>query len=237
MPLEQHLIRDSTGQYERTAWLLRGPSDRPHRLCIFLDAEHYLRDMDASPILIDLQARGEIPPVTCVFISHASGAARHEDLTWNDRYTRFIGEDVVQWANQHQPNLRSSDNVICGLSLSGLAGAHVALKYPQTFAYSLCQSASFWWKNAWLMEQFQALGPTRTRFWLSVGTEETAVGVSHPPSGLRQDMSQIEGVENAARQLKAIGAAVHYHLFTGGHAIAPWKAELPDAFRWLLDQA
>jgi iron(III)-enterobactin esterase len=71
------------------------------------------------------------------------------------------------------------------------------------------------------------------RFWLSVGTQEIETGVHHPPTRLFQRVSQIEGVERAARFFESLGGTVHHNLYSGGHAFSPWREELATALRWL----
>lgn len=230
MTLEQHVITSSCGEYARDVWLLPGPDDEVHPLCVFLDAEHYLRDMESVPVLVELQQSGAIPRLTCLFVSHVSGEARHSDYTCNDRYSRFLAEDVLAWARARNGRVRQAGNVICGLSLSGLAGAYVALHYPGVFSYSLCQSGSFWW----LEGKDLFLPRTRARFWLSVGDEETQTGVSHPPTGMLQRISQVDGVKSAARRLESLGGTVRYNTYSGGHAAAPWREELVPALVWLI---
>jgi len=198
---------------------------------VFLDGEHYIRDLQAAPILEELQKSGAMPPATCVFVSHVNAAARHEDYVWNNRYADFIANNVVCWANPQVPTIQTENHLICGLSLSGLAAAQIALRHPDVFSHVLCQSGSFWW----LADHALDLPATQARFWLSVGDEETATEISHPPSGLHQRISQIEGVKLAAMQLEALGAAVKLNLYPGGHAAAPWKAELSPALRWLFE--
>jgi hypothetical protein len=78
------------------------------------------------------------------------------------------------------------------------------------------------------------LPPVKTRFWLSVGDEETDTNVSHPPTGLFQGISQIAGVERARAVLEENGGDVNCHRYPGGHAIESWRAELGDALAWLL---
>lgn len=229
MLLTEHCTTGSTGEYTRDLWLMTAPTQETHRLCVFLDAEHYLRDMNCLPVISELMQNGLIPPVTCVFISHVSGEDRQRDYLWNERYARFIAEDVVAWCTE-QANIQATDNVMCGLSLSGLAGAQIALLYPERFPDVLCQSGSFWW----LAQQELSLPKTSAKFWLSVGDEETETGVSHAPLGLFQEVSQIAGVEWAASRLQSLGATVKYRQYAGGHAIAPWREELPLALTWLL---
>ena len=230
MKTEQHVIASACGEYVRDVWFVRGSTNAIHRLAIFLDAEHYVRDMNCIPILKELQESGAIPPISCLFVSHLSREARHQDLTCNARYSRFIAEDVVEWATERCRSIRSEDNLICGVSLSGLEGTFTALLYPEVFSYSLSQSGSFWW----LAGKELPLPPTTARMWLSVGDAETATEVSHPPTGLFQQISQIEGVENAVEAFESLGATVRYHLFAGGHDFEPWKKELAPALMWLI---
>ncbi|MEQ8855418.1 alpha/beta hydrolase-fold protein [Gimesia sp.] len=223
------VMTSAAGDYSRNLWLVPGPRDSVHPLCLFLDAEHYLRDMDCLPLISKLMAGGQIPPLTLAFVSHVSSEDRQRDYLWNPRYAQFLAEEVVPWvcARSHA---RAEGNLICGLSLSGLAAAHVAFQYPGLFSQVLCQSGSFWW----LAQQELELPVNHARFWLSVGDQETETEVTHPPSGLYQEISQIEGVEWAAAQFQDQGATVQYQQYKGGHAIAPWRAELPAALCWLL---
>jgi enterochelin esterase-like enzyme len=234
MLLERHVI--SAGEFSRTVWYHAGPQDKSHPLCIFLDAEHYLRDMDARPVLEELLGEHGMPPLSLLFVSHVSSdpthadyACRMVDYTCNAGYAKFIAEDVMQWAQDRNIGIRPARNVICGLSLSGLQSAYLALQYSRVFSSSLSQSGSFWW----LSGQNIPLPATRAKFWLSVGDQETAEGVSHSPD-LFQKISQIAGVEQFAEEIGRLGGTVHYHKYSGGHAPAPWRAELTPALRWLL---
>ncbi len=230
---EPHTLTSASGEYTRTLSLVPGPQDHAHPLCVFLDAELYLGSMNALPVLTELMASGVIPAMTCVFVSHVNAEARHADFLCNDRYTRFIAEDVVSWARARNENIQAQGNLICGLSLSGLAAAYLALKYPDVFSYALCQSASFWW----LKDKELNWPKTTAKFWLSVGDKETATGLTHAPSGLRQEISQIEGVANAVQLLQSLGGTVKHSVHPGVHSTTPWRAELAPAFTWLIGNA
>jgi enterochelin esterase family protein len=214
-------IRSSCGGYARKAWMLRSGHSDSGRVIVFLDAEHYLRDLDCLPVIGELR---KMERMTCVFVSHENSAARHADYACSEAYARFIVEDVVE-----QVGSTKGGHLVCGLSLSGLASAFVCLRYPEVFGGALCQSGSFWW----MVQNGGEIPRTNARFWLSVGDEETATWVNHPPSGMRQEISQIEGVRVVADRLRERGGDVNYHEFSGGHKAAPWRAELADALRWL----
>lgn len=230
---EELTIHSTAGAYERAAWLVAGPPAE-HSMCVLLDGEYYRDKVDALPIFEALMQHGHIPPMTLVFVSNGGAAARHADYIGDPQFTRFIAEDVVSQVRARVPSVSAEGHVVCGLSLSGLAAAHVALRYPARFPAALCQSGSFWFEPDAFAHLVRQRRPVNTRFWLSVGDEETATDVRHPPSGLFQGMSQIAGVERARSVLEETGGDVHYHHYRGGHAFEPWRAELGDAVPWLL---
>lgn len=230
---EEMTIESTEGDYVRSAWLIEGPKT-DHSLCVLLDGEHYRDSVQALPIFATLMQRGTITPMTLVFVSHGGAAARHSDYVRNPQFARFIAEDVVSRARARVGSLRAERHLICGLSLSGLAAAHIALRYPTRFPAALCQSGSFWFEPDAFAQLAQQRPRVRTRFWLSVGDEETDTNVSHPPTGLFQAISQIAGVERARAVLEESGAEVSCHQYRGGHAFEHWRAELSDALQWLL---
>ena len=231
--LEEHAVSDPATGYERIVRLQRGPMDRPHRLCLMLDGELYWRDMDAVPVLNDLCNQGRIPAVTIAFIGHVSGAARHEDYTCNERYGHYV-DRIVAWLKSEVPSLQEDGHVICGLSLSGLMAVYLTLRYPQHFACCLSQSGSHWWRHEWFAKMAGQQARVAARFWLSVGDQETGVNVTHPPTGLFQEISQIAGVEKAVRVLEEVGGTVYFNQYQGGHSIESWRDELGKALPWLL---
>jgi len=175
MKLEQHVI--SSGEYSRNIWYHAGPEDTPHSLCIFLDGEHYTRDVDALPVLEALLGEPGMPSLSLLFVSHVSSdpgqvdyACRHADYACNERYARYIATDVALWAQARNKGIRATGHLICGLSLSGLQAAYVTCRHPQTFSLCLSQSGSFWWLDG----KEDRLSPTAAKFWLSVGDQETA---------------------------------------------------------------
>jgi enterochelin esterase-like enzyme len=117
--------------------------------------------------------------------------------------------------------------MIGGLSLSGLASAWSALQYSEHFRYCLSQSGSFWWNDQFFAKMAAKRATILTRFWLSIGDQETEV--DEPPA-----VSQIEGVKNVHQVLNSLGATVHYNEYDGGHDLKIWRAELGQSLNWLL---
>ncbi|MDF1816986.1 MAG: GNAT family N-acetyltransferase [Verrucomicrobiales bacterium] len=233
--LEEHFIDDPNTGYNRIVRLQRAPSDKPHCLCLFLDGESYWRDMDVIPLLNELIEEAKLPPMTIALVGHVSGSARHEDYTCNESYAHFIGDAVMPWLKREVSGLNDYGHTICGLSLSGLMSVYLTLQYPQYFPGCISQSGSHWWKHEWFVAMARSQSPIDARFWLSVGDLETDVGVKHPPTGLLQKISQIEGVETATRVLEDIGGKVHFHKYHGGHSNECWRNELGHALLWIVN--
>jgi enterochelin esterase-like enzyme/GNAT superfamily N-acetyltransferase len=232
--LEEHWIEDPSTGYARLVRLSRGPADRPHPLCLILDGELYWRDLEAVPIFE--RVAGSMPSgMSFAYVGHVSALDRHRDFTANEDYARFIGERVVPWLQQEVPGLREGGYVVVGLSLSGLMAVHLALRYPRLFSACVSQSGSHWWDYDSFGETVKRHAPVRGRFWLSVGSQETQTDVRHPPTGLYQQVSQVDGVSHAVRLLREAGGVVNAHEFEGGHARECWRDELDEAVRWSLD--
>jgi enterochelin esterase family protein len=235
--LEEHVITDAATGISRLVRLQRGPGDQPHRLGLFLDGEHYWRDLKVVPLLNALVEAGEIPRMTFAFVGHVSAAARHEDYTGNERYSRFLEDAVVGWLREEMPALQPNGHLIAGLSLSGLMATYQTVAFPLRFGLCLSQSGSHWWRPEEFADLVRQKTPLHAKFWLSVGDHETQTGVAHPPTGLFQEISQIDGVERAGRVLEEAGATVRHHCFPGEHSAKCWREELPDALRWLLGES
>ena len=228
------MVESASGAFSRKVWILDPPNGEPDHVAIFLDGEFYVNRMSAPSIIHDLQCRGDIPRLACAFVSHVDGAARHRDLTCSSDYAEFVACDLMQWMYRRHPMVPEADHLIGGASLGGLAAAFIALSHPQIFTRCLSQSGSFWWNDEWLTAQLHHMPDSQIRFWSSVGDQETAMGVSHPPSGLRQEVDQIAACARFAEGLKAKQTSVHHRLYCGGHEFGPWQDELSDALWWLF---
>lgn len=234
MKLEEHTIVSSSGEYSRKAWYF--PSEQePKKICIFLDGEYYVNHMDAPSMITELQDKGLIPPITCLFVSHVNGEARHHDYTCNQRYAQFVAQDLVTWVRDRNSRITDHDHFLGGTSLGGLEAAYASLCYPKIFTSTLCQSGSFWWNKEWLKNQPLNLSTSKGKFWISVGDKETESNAVHPPTGMRQEVDQISATERFVEVLKGQNLDVHYHLYQGGHEIKPWKEEFSTAIQWLLN--
>lgn len=235
MNIEEHVVHGSSGEYSRRVWLLNDDGEKNQKLCVFLDGEYYLNDLHAPSVMEEMRQQDALPPVTSIFVSSLDAEARHYDYTCNGHYSAFIAHDILRWAKARVAGISLSNNLICGLSLSGLASAYLALMYPRVFSRALCQSGSFWWNKEWLANNTGSDMDSQSRFWISVGSQENDTDISHSPTGLYQEVSQLMANTRMAKTLKEAGISVNYNLFSGGHEIGPWRAELPSALQWLLE--
>ena len=53
--------------------------------------------MNALSVIESLLKNGKVPSMTIVFVTHGSGATRHEDYTCNPQYAKYIANDIVKW--------------------------------------------------------------------------------------------------------------------------------------------
>ncbi len=66
---ERHVLRSTSGRYERRVWFMPGLSDGRHELAVFLDGELYLHDMDCLPVIRECMTAGGVLSMSCVFVS------------------------------------------------------------------------------------------------------------------------------------------------------------------------
>ena len=229
--LMERTLRCRSGMFERKVWSLAPPAGRPTAAILFLDAELYLERVGAAAVVRRLQERRAIPPAVAVFLSDGGAAARHEDFVCRPEYARFVARDLVGSVREEHPGV--TEIVIAGLSLSGLAAAYAATRHPAVFRAAVCQSPSFWWERGRFAEELPAATPAGPEFWICVGSRETEAGVSHPPSGLRQGLTQVAGCVSAAAALRAKGYRVSYREYDGGHDPECWRDDLSLALPWV----
>lgn len=230
--LRQWTLRSPSGMFERTVWSLAPPAARPAAAILFLDAELYLERVGAADVVRRLQARRLIPPAVAFFLSAGGAAARHEDFVCRPEYAQFVACDLVGSIREEHASV--TEIVIAGLSLSGLAAAYAATRHPTVFRAAVCQSPSFWWERGRFAQELPPAAPAGPEFWICVGSRETESGLSHPPSGLRQGLTQVAGCLAAAAALRANGYAVRYREYDGGHDPTGWRDDLSLALAWAL---
>ena len=158
-------------------------------LILLFDGESYLATIPTPRILDNLIADAAIPPVVVAFV-HSRGT-RNEDLQPNANFQKFISAELLPWLrNRYRLSKDPKLNVVAGSSFGGLAAAYTAFMHPEIFGNVLSLSGSFWWSpnyaqspspspNAgWMVKQFAESGPKPIRFYMSVGSWESAGALS-----------------------------------------------------------
>src|SRR5690606_6010064 len=142
-----------------------------------------------------------IPPFPVLFLSHRDSATRHTELTCNDRFAGFVARDLPAWLRQRYPSLAAGGHLLAGPSLGGLAATYLTLRHSDVYSRCLSQSGSYWWNGEWLGRKVAELSTTPSRFWVSAGDRETVAGVTHAPTGMRQEVAQRDACERFASAL------------------------------------
>ena len=220
----------------RRVWVLEPSLNPPAWTAIFLDAEIYLERVGAAAVLGRLQTAGGSTSLRSIFVSSEDTAARYTDYTCNADYADFIDGDVLSWVIGKYPRTDQSHVLLIGLSLSGLAAAHVALTKPGHFRAAICQSPSLWWNEESFKQDLPSATDSSSSFWISVGRLETEKDVSHPPSGMFQESSQIDACQRTTDALVSKGFVTNYRVFDGGHDPTCWAEDLVVALPWAIQQ-
>jgi enterochelin esterase family protein len=216
----------------RTAWIHQAKSCEAKDCLIFLDGELFTSRVKAPEILHGAQSAGTLPAFNCVYLSSVNALNRQIEYICDESFASFLATDLPQWIERELGE--HERRFLCGLSLSALQAVFTALRAPGVFAGVLSQSPSAWWQDEWLAGFVTAAGQNANRFWISVGTHEVQEHVSHPPTPLIQKTSQLASVRRLAKRMTEAGHLIHCNEYDGGHDPDCWKAELPQALTWLL---
>lgn len=235
MDLLQTSIRSQFLGNDRRVWIQLPETRRPQVLCVLLDGEYYVDRMHAPAIISELHRSSNCPPFAVAYVSYVDGATRWRETACNALFASFVVDELLPCLqSQVEPNGTAMPTILGGLSLTGLAAAYVALLHPERFAGVLCQSASFWWSESWIVDEYRGRNTIPGRFRISCGSLETTDYVEHGP-GMIQTTSQL-ACNRAMRDLVLEkGCDVSFEEFNGGHDIASWSSDLPRSLLSLLD--
>jgi enterochelin esterase family protein len=219
----------------RTLWIQRPLTNTPTGICLFLDAEYYLTHVRAAPIVARMQREGQFPPMLTVYVSsHAESLNRWRDSFCNEDFAQYLATELLPWL-MAEFGVNPGENILAGLSLTGLSAAHAALKYPAVFPRVLSLSGSFWWNETWLPQQVKR-NPRSAAFRLTVGIDENRENTTHTNQGLElvQLESQVRSNRKMRDALLAEGHQVSYFEHPGGHDIPNWRDGLEQSLIALL---
>lgn len=229
--ISEHSLSDGVGSTPRKVWVHEAVEGPARDCLLWLDGELYLERLKAPEILAKARAAGDLPPLTCVYLT-MGGTGRHGLYACNETFASFLAHEMPRWIGEVTGGFERL--YLGGLSLSGLQALYTGLHHEGVFAGILAQSPSAWWQEEWLVSSLVPGKDNRTRYWLSVGTKEVQENLSHPPTPLYQRTSQLDSVRRLAAGMSRAGHEIHLNEFEGGHDPACWAAEMPEAIGWLV---
>jgi enterochelin esterase family protein len=196
------------------------------------DGGDYLNLIDATTILDRLIADRQVPPLVAVFIPPIN---RNEDYGLNDDYAGFLADELTPLVQQtYDTDPDPARTGVIGPSLGGLAAIHAALSRPEVFGRAAGQSGAYSVDGDALIRlaarQRSGLA-TRppVRFYLVVGTYETAVG------GDEGSGNYLEANRRLANTLVEIDQEVLFEERHEGHSWGLWRATLGRALAYLFN--
>jgi enterochelin esterase-like enzyme len=225
----------STIREPRALWIQRPAAASPAGVCLFLDGEYHLAQIRAAAIIDELQRKEQFPSTLTVYVSsHADSLARWTDSFCSDAFAHYLTTELMPWLVA-EFDVSPGQNILAGLSLTGLSAVHAALKYPQVFPRVLSQSGSFWWNRMWLPEEIRRKPYTGVALRLTVGADEMTENTMHTNHG--QNLLQLESQVDSNRKMRdalvSTGHRVSYLEHPGGH-FDSWRATLAESLTALL---
>lgn len=234
---ETRFYSNSLGN-ERTVWVYTPPgyaTERdPYGLLVLFDGAAYLHVMNAAHTLDNLLADGLLPPLVAILVDNVDFALRAVELGCHPPFATFVVNELMPWVQAHyHVTSDPSQRIVGGLSMGGLAAAHIGLTHADSFGKVLSQSGSFWWKPAedeeheWLTRQFVVKRRCPLTLYLDVGLLETEATYDNGPS-------MVVVNRHFRNVLEAKGYLVHYREYAGGHDYMYWRGSLADGLLALM---
>ncbi len=232
--LSQHQFESRILGNSRDVWIqtsssdTRSPPEPPKGVLLFLDAEHCRADVSAIELVDELQRTAAMPGLLPVYVSHIDYPTRWRESFCNPDFAAFLSSELMPWVVKEFAVSGELPNAVVGLSLTGLAAAHAALQHPEMLPRVVCQSASFWWREGWLIDDVLRRPVSEVTLHISVGVHEVDENVDHG-DGLIQKESQLSSNRRMRNAIASKGFAHTYREFDGGHDFASFRRDLPDA--------
>lgn len=190
------------------------------------DGGEYINLIDAPVMLDNLIAAGDIPPLVAVFIPPVQ---RELEYYLNDNYVRFLADELTPFMEANydvSPEPGRTANL--GASLGGLLAVYAAATRPDTFGLAAGYSGAYSLGNDLVIELLRREETLPLRFYLVVGTYETAIG-GDPNTG-----NLLEANRRLARTLHDRFYDYQYAEAPQGHSWGLWRDYFGDGLRFLF---
>lgn len=147
-------------QNNRSVWMFETEhkhtqlsADKP--LVMLLDGENWAELMPIFSVLQTLTDNRDLTPAFYVFVGNASTQQRPADLGCNPLFWQAVHDELFcKINNRFDYRISQKNRCVVGQSLGGLAAMFAGLTRPDMFNQVICQSGSFWWPTASLMQQW-----------------------------------------------------------------------------------
>lgn len=202
--------------------------EKLYGVLVLNDEFEYINLLNGLNVLDNLIEMKKISPIIAVFIESTKN--RTENLQCSDKFTDFIGKEIMEYLKKHY-NVSEDPrkNVIGGYSLGGLEASYVGLRYSNIFGNVLSQSGSYWYKTKeyakphvlWINDQFSKKKKLPLKFYINVGVIEPKISMKNTNISFSD-------------YLKNKGYEVHFEEFGSGHDHIYWGETLADGLIYLI---
>ncbi|WP_393054334.1 alpha/beta hydrolase-fold protein [Streptomyces sp. LN549] len=198
---------------------------------LLLDGDDWLYLHPAMSAFDSAFARGEMPPVTLVFLPAKDRAA---EFACGSGLWEAVRDELLPLVAESGVTADPGRLVVAGQSLGGLSALNAALEFPELVSRVACQSGSFWWTPGAPALADPLAGPaggavaarlrerpdlSGLRIAFDVGEHETRM------------LPHCEPVETLA---ELAGATVRVSRSASGHDRAGWRHALLRDVAWAL---
>lgn len=192
------------------------------------DGGDYLDLIDTPVILDRLIAARTIPPLVAVFIPPIQ---RDLEYNRNDAYVAFLADELVPFVRANyrtDPDPARTGTV--GSSMGGLIAVYAALSRPDTFGLVLGQSGAYSVGGNAVISKVIGQEAAPVRFYLVVGSYETAVGGDSNTGNL------LAANQRLARALQNRSYELRYEERPEGHSWGLWRGTLGRGLQFLYNE-
>jgi enterochelin esterase family protein len=227
--ITSHTINSSFLNQTRTFYVYQPPGQLVGEKLpsvYFQDGTDFLNIIDAPALLDRLIAGRQVPPLIAVFMLPI---IRDEDYTLNEAYADFMAEELAPFIQANFDADPAPDKTaVLGPSLAGLAAVHTAVLHPEVFGLAAGQSGAYSVNDGALLRRIAGQGAPGVRFYLVVGSYETAVSGSADVGNLLEANRQLADI------LEDKGYPYLYEELPQGHSWGLWEATIGRALEYLL---